>query len=654
MKRPEIEKLYNVVLEDIAKALEKTDATKATITNRIAADYAYGLDPAPTDKEDLRETANINAVLMNAAISLGQEVHEEERKGKIFCDITMNGVKYTCPKSKLTSVTPVQAPNPVQKPALDMDKLMYGDDEEDNTQPAPKSDNLIVNEQPLVIPSQTQNVNTYEESISVFDEDEEDSTNVVQPEEVAENTEKSTVEVVAPVHEAVEESANNELSVFDEDDETSVFDEDFDSVPFNETEVPVEAAPVAPEAPVEENTVEDIANNNISSLSVFDDDDEISEVPVEDTAEAPVEEVVKESIQEPANDVSDISEAPFEEDAFSDDEPTELSREEVPVVASTNDEPSEVFSDETPTQSEDILPFDEDDGEEVSESTIVEESPITEESTPVEEVETPVEEIPVAPIPAAPVSKAFTAGGEVDSLLEGKFLQTRKLRRELFVFDNYKLSLLKKGNVHTQEISATIAPLEPYNPQIPLEEQMIVPIVISVYIDNAYFGASSYQTIETGKNILIVDIADYRFMFRGGYRQTPDNKIRFVSQIMDASEAKDVTITPLQKKSYPEDGITQFATNGHLRFVQVVPDVRGPQEYVIHAIPFDMNSNDFIIVAHGPVFTDQLFCENRKGVNGQRLTAYIGSNNSNVNIDCNWYDTNEREFDYAEVTVKEN
>ena len=183
MKRPEIEKLYNVVFENLANALEKTNATKSVITSKIASDYSDGLDPDPSDKEDLRETANVTAVLMNAAIALGQEVHKVEKKGKIFCEITVNGVKYTCPESKLSNIAPVKAPSPVKKPELDMDKLMYGDDEEENKETSPIESVTPVEAQAPAVPSQIQNQNAYEESISPFDEEDEDSEAAVQTQE---------------------------------------------------------------------------------------------------------------------------------------------------------------------------------------------------------------------------------------------------------------------------------------------------------------------------------------------------------------------------------------------------------------------------------------------------------------------------------------
>lgn len=167
-----------------------------------------------------------------------------------------------------------------------------------------------------------------------------------------------------------------------------------------------------------------------------------------------------------------------------------------------------------------------------------------------------------------------------------------------FLFDTIRISIAHINTAGSpEEMHIMIAPLLP-----PTTPQPSVPIVAAFYHKAGYTVKSSYDEIEDGKNLIIIDIGDYSFLCRGSV----DANGNFVSSVvttgMSAQQSDRLTI--IDRKQYGR--ASKSIGNGHIKFTHDTD----MGKYIFDVFPFDADFNDYIVVSRGPEFVDNLVIGN--------------------------------------------
>ena len=152
------------------------------------------------------------------------------------------------------------------------------------------------------------------------------------------------------------------------------------------------------------------------------------------------------------------------------------------------------------------------------------------EEIPVEEPE-PVKEEPkpfIARPKEKPKPKALVFGGERDDSIERldpvePFIEDRSKSRESIYYDRYILKATKAGCPVSSTIDLFVAPLKVASSANPN-----VPIAVYAYTKGMEVHCSSYDVLETGNNIMTIEIDTFEILIRGCF----DNDGTFISQVL--------------------------------------------------------------------------------------------------------------------------
>ena len=284
--------------------------------------------------------------------------------------------------------------------------------------------------------------------------------------------------------------------------------------------------------------------------------------------EVPKEEPLK--VEEP---VIKEQEIPVEKEREPEEEPYE---EEADSSVSDNDISQDWFNDNMINEDdftrdfESSLPDDSNDEQEVKEGKTDEE---VEES-----VEAPLK------MQAEVIGKANTE--EKVLPFYGVVTNERQKKSGDFIFNKYRISASKQGFNSASDITLFVAPLQgiPNNPN--------VPIVVHVYSHGNFKTASSYDTKDSGHNIVTLEIDNFYLLIRGGF----DSNGKFMSFVMTTglSANQGDIINVLSK----EEGYTGpiLPGSGHIKFED--------DGNIYEIFPLNLQENEYLCILISKEFLD--------------------------------------------------
>ena len=219
----------------------------------------------------------------------------------------------------------------------------------------------------------------------------------------------------------------------------------------------------------------------------------------------------------------------------------------------------------------------------------------------------------------------MSVGREPDTAQGDKretFVEERTKSPYDFVFDTMRITITHMNTAGSpEEMHIMIAPLI-----MTRKPQASVPIVVAFYHKAGYTVKSSYDEAEKGKNLCIIEVGEYSFLCRGAI----DGNGNFVSSVVTTgtSAQQGDRLTVVDKKMYGRQ--SQNPVNGHIKFTHNT--VSGP--YIIEVFPFDADFNDYIVVARGTEFTDNL-CIGNGIKTSSRALVWGGDANFEVLVNKN-------------------
>lgn len=283
--------------------------------------------------------------------------------------------------------------------------------------------------------------------------------------------------------------------------------------------------------------------------------------------EVPKEEPLK--VEEP---VIKEQEIPVEKERESEEEPYE---EEADSSVSDNDISQDWFNDNM---------INEDDFARDFESSLPDnndEQEVKEDKTD-EEIKEPVE---------APFKMQAEVIGEANTEEKvlpfyGVVTNERQKKSGDFIFNKYRISAAKQGFNSASDITLFVAPLQviPNNPN--------VPIVVHVYSHGNFKTASSYDTKDSGHNIVTLEIDNFYLLIRGGF----DSNGKFMSFVMTTglSANQGDIINVLSK----EEGYTGpiLPGSGHIKFED--------DGNIYEIFPLNLQENEYLCILISKEFLD--------------------------------------------------
>ena len=199
-----------------------------------------------------------------------------------------------------------------------------------------------------------------------------------------------------------------------------------------------------------------------------------------------------------------------------------------------------------------------------------------------EEVEEPVE---------APLKMQAEVIGEANTEEKalpfyGIVTNERQKKSGDFIFNRYRISASKQGFNSASDITLFVAPLQviPNNPN--------VPIVVHVYSHGNFKTASSYDTKDSGHNIVTLEIDNFYLLIRGGF----DSNGKFMSFVMTTglSANQGDIINVLSK----EEGYTGpiLPGSGHIKFED--------DGNIYEIFPLNLQENEYLCILISKEFLD--------------------------------------------------
>lgn len=252
-------------------------------------------------------------------------------------------------------------------------------------------------------------------------------------------------------------------------------------------------------------------------------------------------------------------------------------------------------------------------------------------SAPVEEEkeETYEDTIEVKEEPVS--SSAKVIGGEPVVSVANKmdfFVEEQSKKASEFVYMYSKIAVKhvdKMGGGRPEEMLVMIAPLE-----ISKYERSSVPIVVTIVHRGKQKTCSSYDTLESGKNIVQIDIDEFYFLCRGAF----DSEGRFKAMIVTTgpSAQQGDTLTILSSKTYGNSSERE-TRNGHVKFRYDAEAGGG----VIEVIPFGHpGDDDFVALVRNNEFIDYYLIS--KSLKTQSKAVVFSKGGISNELICHWDD----------------
>lgn len=326
----------------------------------------------------------------------------------------------------------------------------------------------------------------------------------------------------------------------------------------------------------------------------------------------------------------DMNEEEFDEE-FEDDEIE--SSEEVPSFATEqkNEAEEEVEIEDDEIESDDV---EDDEIEETtsSEPTVSAYEEIDDEIEEDDEIEADDEmessEPPAAPVYEKPKANVI-GGGPVSTASSGFskndiFIEEQSKFASEFVYHTSKISVLHPDiGSRPEEMLIMIAPLKITKYSCPS-----VPIIVTIFHRGNSVTASSYDTMDSGKNLVMIDIDEYYFLCRGSFDDNGNFKASIVTTGPSANQGDRINI--LSSKTYG-NGANRETRNGHIKFRYEAESGPG----TIEVFPFGKpDEDDFVAIVKNDEFVDYYFISRSLRINSRPI-VYTGNGNKQELI-CQW------------------
>lgn len=233
-----------------------------------------------------------------------------------------------------------------------------------------------------------------------------------------------------------------------------------------------------------------------------------------------------------------------------------------------------------------------------------------------------------------PSRKAEVIGGtaQVSSIAKRDlFIEEAQKNRDDFIYEMFQVSLTHSGysgGGKPEELTIMIAPLK-----IQKFTSVSVPIIVSVYHKGKIISKSSYDQVEDGKNLVMLDINEFYLLFRGSFDANGEFK-GFISTTGISANQGDI-LNIISNNSY---GVKDSRTvnNGHIKIRSIVDDEEG----TIEAFPFgEPEDNEFIVMTKNDEFVDYLYISD--AVKGLKK-AIIFQGGQKTQVMCSWDDDYEQ------------
>lgn len=311
-----------------------------------------------------------------------------------------------------------------------------------------------------------------------------------------------------------------------------------------------------------------------------------------------------------------------------DDEPTSEEDDEIESYVPSDESVEPYVQEKDGENKEDDI---EDDFKEDNTSNLLEMINTPTYSAPVEEEkeETYEDTIEVKEDPSP--SSAKVIGGEPVVSVASKmdfFVEEQSKKASEFVYMYSKIAVKhvdKMGGGRPEEMLVMIAPLE-----ISKYERSSVPIVVTIVHRGKQKTCSSYDTLESGKNIVQIDIDEFYFLCRGAF----DSEGRFKAMIVTTgpSAQQGDTLTILSSKTYGNSSERE-TRNGHVKFRYDAEAGGG----VIEVIPFGHpGDDDFVALVRNNEFIDYYLIS--KSLKTQSKAVVFSKGGISNELICHWDD----------------
>lgn len=168
----------------------------------------------------------------------------------------------------------------------------------------------------------------------------------------------------------------------------------------------------------------------------------------------------------------------------------------------------------------------------------------------------------------------------------GRVMNERQKKSGDFIFNKYRIAASKVGFNAASDITIYVAPLQviPNNPN--------VPIIVHLYSHGNFKTASSYDTKDSGHNIVTIEIDNFYLLIRGGF----DSNGKFVSYVMTTGlSANQGDIVNILSK---EEGYTGpiMSGCGHIKFEE--------DGNVYELFPLNLQENEYLCILISKEFLD--------------------------------------------------
>ena len=195
-----------------------------------------------------------------------------------------------------------------------------------------------------------------------------------------------------------------------------------------------------------------------------------------------------------------------------------------------------------------------------------------------------------------------------------------------FVYSFSKISIMhtdRMGGGHPEEMYIMVAPLSIYKQEI-----SSVPIVVTIVHNGKHVTCSSYDTLDEGKNIVLIDIDEFYFLCRGSF--TADGKFRATVVTTGISAAQGDKMNILSSKTYG-NALDPETKNGHIKFSYKSEAGDG----YIEVIPFGKpGDEDFVAIVKNKEFIDYYLMSKSLRANSKAI-VYSKGGISNELL-CHW------------------
>ena len=192
-----------------------------------------------------------------------------------------------------------------------------------------------------------------------------------------------------------------------------------------------------------------------------------------------------------------------------------------------------------------------------------------------------------------------------------------RIRKDDVVLQSFKLKLEHMGFGRPEDAVLTVAPF--FVPEE--DDSTTIPIMVCCSYNRHMYHASSYDTMEEGKNIVTISFGEYELLIRGGYKEG-----KFFVSILPSAVSKqhgDKLEIVESVAHCPQRGVGKSG-NGHI-YMNYKNSYE--KDGILEVFPVGMELENFVAITRCASFTDYYdsFCQN-----------IVDTNEGQQTIVCHW------------------